>query len=448
MKVPIVTIVLLLFLTGCAGTSRRAVQPTDNPWFWGNGPEKERPVPERVQPAVQSDSSTTLNVVFRDAPLEQVLQAVVQEYGKTLLLRHPVTGRVTVNLKNANIAQALDFILTGTGFGYIIHGDLVQVLSDSDPITRVIHLQNARATELQPLLSKSDEAKIIADPRTNDLIIRAAWGSVKEIENTIRQLDVPVPQVQIQAEMIEINSSDIRNLGMEFFGKWQKNGQTLQASSPFHLDPLKVLLNYGSLKHGDVTALIAALENRAHGRLLSSPRIVTMSGRQAHILIGERVPYTKQSSETMGGALVAQVEFVDVGIKLAVTPIVNLADNTIVMDVKPEVSEVTDQSVQGVPRISTQEAQTRVEVKDGETVVIGGLMKENKRNSEDGIPFLQRLFLLKYLFSKEENRNESRELIVFITPHILNRNYVHKMGKAKAHIHERLHVGQSWNLFK
>ncbi len=436
----------VVFLAGCAGTAPKVNRTASDPWFVPDSVRGSEPKQEFVKPV--STPPETLSVVFKNAPLSQVLQAVVQEFGKTLLLRNPVRGSVTVSLKNATLLEALNRILAGTGLGYIVRGDLVQVLNNSDPITRVVHLQNARASELQPLLSKSSKAKIIADPRTNDLIIQAPWSDVKILESTIRQLDVPIPQVLIQAEMIEINSSDKRNLGLEFLGKWSKNGQKLQASSPFHIDPLKMLLNYGNLKRGDVSALIAALEKRAHGQLLSSPRIVTLSGRPAHILIGERVPYTRQSSETMGGALIAQVEFVDVGIKLAVTPIVNLADNTIVMDVKPEVSEVTDQSVQGVPRISTQEAQTRVEVKDGETVVIGGLMKENKRKSADGIPLLQRIFLLKYLFSKEEKNNERRELIVFITPHILNKRNVQIMGEMKEKIHERFNVGQDWNLYK
>ncbi len=436
----------LVFLAGCAGTSPQIYWSLDDAWLAPDSARQVMAKRELTKPSATDPE--TISVTFKNAPLGQVLQAVVQEFGKTLLIRNPVKGSVTVSLKDATLLQALDRILVGTGLGYIVHGDLVQVLSNSDPVTRVIHLQNARATELQPLLSKSTQAKIIADPRTNDLIIQAAWSDVKLLENTIHQLDVPIPQVLIQAEMIEINSSDKRNLGLEFLGKWSKNGQSLQASSPFHIDPLKMLLNYGNLKHGDVSALIAALENRAHGQLLSSPRIVTLSGRPAHILIGERVPYTRQSSETMGGALVAQVEFVDVGIKLAVTPIVNLADNTIVMDVKPEVSEVTDQSVQGVPRISTQEAQTRVEVKDGETVVIGGLMKENRRKSANGIPLLQRIFLLKYLFSKEEKNNDRRELIVFITPHILNKRNVQFMGEMKEKIHERFHVGRDWNLGK
>ena len=436
-----------LFLVGCAGTAKKTYHFADAPWLV---PQKS-PVESKKRAPQKSDpfSEERLSFTFKNAPIQQALFAVTQEFGATLISSSSLSGSVTISLKNASLRDALNQILAGSSYGYIIDGALVRVLKGSDKITRIFPLHYARAADIvDNLKGMSDKAVILADNRTNSIIIRDAWNKVKELEAVIRRMDIPVPQVLIEAEMIEINAQDKRNLGLQLSGAWEKGGQVLHASSPFQVNPLSILMSYGNLKRGQAQALIEALEDRTHGQLLSSPRIIASNGQTAHILVGEKVPYQRQTSETAAGGIIADVEFVDVGIKLEVTPTVNLADNSIVIDVSPEVSEVMDQAVQGVPRISTQEAHTRVSVKDGETVVIGGLMRDNKRKTGKSIPFFGRIFLLKYLFSKTENSDDRRELIVFITPHIINKNQILQMGKTQQKIHERLRIGKDWKLFR
>jgi len=444
----ILLLVLFGFLiAGCAGTSKKTYRFADAPWLVsGKTPAKSE---QKVSQEDDPFSKERLSFTFKDAPIQQVLFAVTQEFGATLISNSSLTGNVTISLKNISLPEALNRILAGFPYGYIIDGKLVRVLKGSDKITRILPLQYARAGDIvENLKGMSDKAVILADSRTNSVIIRDTWNKVKELEGVIRRMDVPVPQVLIEAEMIEINADDKRNLGLQLSGAWEKGGQVLRAASSFQVNPLSVLMSYGNLKRGQAQALIEALEDRTHGQLLSSPRIVASNGQTAHILIGEKVPYQRQTSETAAGGIIADVEFVDVGIKLEVTPTVDLADNSIVIDVTPEVSEVMDQAVQGVPRISTQEAHTRVSVKDGETVVIGGLMRDNKRKTGKSVPLLGRIFLLKYLFSRIENHDERRELIVFITPHIINKEEILQMGKTQQKIHERLRIGKDWNLFR
>ncbi|NOY79081.1 MAG: hypothetical protein GXO76_14610 [Calditrichaeota bacterium] len=436
-----------LLLVGCAGTAPKTYHFPDAPWLVqpSDLAKNEPRVPQRIDPF----SGERLSFTFKDAPIQQVLLAVTQEFGATLISSSSLTGNVTVSLRNASLPEALNRILAGSPYGYIIDGTLVRVLKGTDQITQILRLHYARATDIvDNLKGMSEKAAILADKRTNSIIVRDTWNRVKELEAVIKKMDVPVPQVLIEAEMIEINADDKRNLGLQLSAAWEKAGQTLQAASPFQVNPLSVLMSYGNLKRGQAQALIEALEDRTHGQLLSSPRIVASNGQTAHILIGEKVPYQRQTSETAAGGIIADVEFVDVGIKLEVTPTVNLADNSIVIDVSPEVSEVMDQAVQGVPRISTQEAHTRVSVKDGETVVIGGLMRDNKRKTGKSIPILGRIFLLKYLFSHTEKHDDRRELIVFITPHIINKEQILQMGRVQQKIHEHLKLGKDWNLFK
>ncbi|GBD93669.1 type II secretion system protein D precursor [bacterium BMS3Abin05] len=450
MKRHLLLIMLILpgmFLAGCAGTAKKAYHLPDYPWFEKNLPGQTTAKQDSI--ATKPIPEEHLSFTFKNVPIHQALLAVTREFGLTLISSRSLSGTVSESLRNASLEEVLNQILAGTAYGYIINGKLVKVLKDSDPVTRVIRLHYARAADIvDDLKGLSDKAKIFVEKRTNSVIVRDAWNNVKEMEALIRQMDIPVPQVLIEAEMIEINAKDKRKLGLELSAAWRKAGQTLNITSPFQVNPLSLLMNYGNLKKGQAQAFIEALEERRSGQLLSSPRIVATNGETAHILIGEKVPYQRQSAETAAGGLITDVEFVDVGIKLKVTPTVNLADNSIVIDVTPEVSEVLDMAVQGVPRIATQEAHTRVTVQDGETVVIGGLMRDNRRKNGKSIPWLGRLFLLKYLFSDTERDNDRRELIVFITPHILNRNQILKMGKIQQKIHERLGIGKDWKLFK
>jgi general secretion pathway protein D len=177
------------------------------------------------------------------------------------------------------------------------------------------------------------------------------------------------------------------------------------------------------LKAPQIELMLRALRGSSYSELLSKPRIVTLNGEEAKMLVGERVPYVKASTATATGNVLQEVEFVDVGILLKVTPRIIAEENMVIIDVQPEVSEVLDKTIQGVPRIGPREAKTRVAVKNGETVIIGGLIKKDKLWADSGTPLLEKIPLINLFFKNRTDSKSERELIVFITPHILTKEH-------------------------
>jgi type II secretory pathway component GspD/PulD (secretin) len=174
-------------------------------------------------------------------------------------------------------------------------------------------------------------------------------------------------------------------------------------------------VNVGLLgSDGDLSAVIDALERSNHARIISNPRITTADNREARILVGKKVPLVV--ADEAGNAM---TELTTIGIKLVVTPHIN-SDSRVTLDLFPEVSDLSSQAtVQGGIIIVTSQAQTRVIVRDGETAVIGGLIRLNESVSETGVPFLKDIPVLGNLFKSSNRTTEERELLIFVTPRII-----------------------------
>ena len=437
-------IIIFIFL-GCAGSAGNI----------GGVPEIHIDPPDEVSPRQGEVSSESegeelrLSFDFKGADLSKVLMVLANEYNVEISLDKELTDKVTLSLRDVTLDEALETILPPKGYYYIREGERIQVTDGSRRVTRAFPLHYADAEELADILSElNKEAFIKADPRTNTLIITDQLLNIKNLQSIIKDLDVKIPEIMIEAEMIEISIEDKIKLGTELGIDWQKGSQSVHAQSPFILDPTGVLITYGTLNPVQLRATLEALREKTRAQLLSSPRIVTLDGQEAKILVGERVPYVRRSAETAAGGFLQEVEFVDVGIKLKVTPRVSRDQTTIIIDVHSEVSEVLDKVVQGVPRIATQEATTRVAVKDGETVVIGGLMRDNRSRTENKIPIIGDIFLFGWLFKRKEDANSRKELIVFITPHILKDENLSKMHQDRERIKKRLKSKKEWIIFE
>jgi type II secretory pathway component GspD/PulD (secretin) len=361
-----------------------------------------------------------LSMTFDRAPLEDVIRLLGAEFEVNMDVQVPLEGLVTISLHDTDLEQALDMVLRPQGYTYLLEPNRVIVLEPDTEVTKVFRLRYSKATALAPLLSTAFEPSYVkADTFANAIVVRTSASEISEVRRLIRQLDISQPGVLIKAEIYEISTDNTTRLGSQTSVLWNDANHQVDVQSPVSIDPTKVLARYSFTDALQFRSFIEALELRNEARLLSSPQVVTTSGVPAKILVGERVPYTRRSAETLSGSLVQQVEFVDVGIKLEVVPRVDEKSETIVIDVHPEVSEVLNKSVQGVPRIATREASTRVTVRNGQTVVIGGLIRENKKMSESKIPILGDLFLFGWLFKSKEKLRQQTELIVFITPYIL-----------------------------
>jgi type IV pilus assembly protein PilQ len=272
------------------------------------------------------------------------------------------------------------------------------------------------------------------------LIVADLPSSVDRIEKMAMDLDSTTPQIEITAKLVDVDVEALRDIGV----LWKVGSASVpdlttdlpdpangSLNTPLHpsdngSDVLGSSLNegisdpsfrvhYGIVKSwGSLEAQLQALEQDRKANIISNPRITTVDNREAKILVGQKIPLIVQD---VAGNPVSQLQ--TIGIQLKVTPHLT-QDKRILMDLHPEVSDLSTQStVQGGVIINTSEADTRVMVDDGQTAVIGGLIRTNEGTVRRGVPFLKDLPLVGMLFRSTNDVHQNRELIIFVTPRLI-----------------------------
>lgn len=291
--------------------------------------------------------------------------------------------------------------------------------------TKIYKINYARPQDLQKSLLSilpATDGDILADERTNSLVVTASPMLLNKIDVLIHNWDKQIPQVLIEAKIMQVTLEKSRMLGVD----WQYQNPdaysvTIGAkdlpipSGASYLEALKV----GVLSADDFQVTIRALEGLNDANLISSPSIVTLDSQEAKILIGSNEPYEFLYYDKEGHVTGREIKFMEVGIKLAVTPKIT-EDGFITMNIHPEVSTPRTGTALAALAVDTTEATTVMTVKDGNTVVLGGLIKDDKEKKVSKLPFLGDIPLLKYLFRNEYTKNVKKEIVIFITPHIIN----------------------------
>ncbi len=309
--------------------------------------------------------------------------------------------------------------------------DMVAKL-DTETETRVFSLDYAKAEDLKvkinDLITKGSGI-LQVDERTNKIVVTDTRKKLEEIENVINAFDEKHKEVLIDAEIMEVNLTDETKMGINWQELLKKyNGLTL--SSLFSYAAAGGAGPIGELAVGTLTSdgyqvLIQVLQSIGKTKTLSRPRIVALNNQEAKILVGTKQPYTTDTvvQPASGTATTAtNVTFVDVGIKLYVTPTINNED-FITMKIRPEVSSsssnyTTTANVK-IPIVNTSEVETSVMVKDGLTIVIGGLMKDIDDKQKKQIPFLGDIPFIGRAFQQTDNTITQQEIVIFLTPHII-----------------------------
>ena len=372
---------------------------------------------------VAAPAGAQYDMEFRDARVGDVLRVLAERYDANLAVSGTIDRTTTVNLRGMDLEDALDVLLEGSGFTWRREGrdgDVIRVLSTATPVTEVYSLSYTDAAELARVITAQVPGVTVnAETHSNSLIVSGPLSAVREVAWLIDNVDRYREQVSIRAEMVEVTlgTDDVRgvDLSMIFGGSEATGSGSTDFSDGNEAINLDVRTVQGDF---DVTAALAALREDREAHLLSSPEITTLDNQPAKVHVGERVPYQRATVETQTGATLAEVEFIDVGVKLDVTPTVS-GDDMLYLQIHSEVSEVLDQSVQNVPRIGTREADTRVLVRHGDTVVIGGLMKDNVNTVVKKVPLLGDIPLLGMLFRRDSVQKTKTEFLVFIRPRIL-----------------------------
>ena len=382
------------------------------------------------------------NLSFQNADIRTVL-GFLADYGQVNIVTAPdVQGNVTFSLKKVNWRQALDIVcktysLTAVDeAGYIrvtptkSYLDEVSTLEkhkfDKEKMvelnTAVMKIDNATADELAktvtPLLS--ERGKVQTDKRSNNLIVRDVPANIVKIEKLITDLDKPTRQIRISAQMIEVSTTALQELGID----WTlKTSRTVSAKEKYETTSDQTLnvgnvskpagtFTFTTVQDGwNLASKISALVSDGKGKIVAHPEITTVDNKEARIQMGQKIPI-KQFDQS--GNVV--ITFEEVGSLLKVTPHIT-SENRILMQLKPERSSY-DYDPNGVV-IKTSNAETNVVVENGQTAVIGGLTTQDVLSSRSGVPVLKDIPFLGYLFSYTQKKVESRDLIIFVTPTIV-----------------------------
>jgi len=390
---------------------------------------------------MQPSDGRRISIDVQGAEVETVLRSLAEFSGKNIVASKEVKGTVTLRLRNVPWRQALDILLRTQALGMVDNGSTI-VVSNLDTLrkeelerrtaeraqeellplyTRIIPVSYANADEMSKAVEKTltKRGHIEVDKRTNALLVTDIDDRLSQAESMIRSLDTRTPQVEIVARLVDVDRSASRSLGID----WSLQNMDLGdagAHEGVSVTPGQVPTPAGTVKFGTVKgfgsieATLTALETQNKANIISNPRITTVNNREASVVVGQQIPLIVQD---FAGNAVTQLT--TIGIKLSVTPHINVG-NKITMDVHPEVSDLSSQAtVQGGIIINTTMADTRVMVNDGETAVIGGLIRSNESDTYRGVPILMDVPLLGNLFKSSTKVKQKRELLIFLTPKIL-----------------------------
>jgi type IV pilus assembly protein PilQ len=426
--------------------------------------------PEEVQQAKAKKkvfSGKRISLNFQNISIRAVLQLLADFTHINIVVSDKVQGNITLRLNDIPWDQALDIILTTQGLDkrqtanvmlidtkasldkmeeqQLKSQQLIQRLEPSR--SELLQINYAKASDIAILVKDrqnsllSEKGKISVDMRTNTIWIQDSGTKIEEVRELIKQLDVPVKQVLIEARIVEVTKDFARDLGIRWgiskpnhlSGTLSGANQMEQGTSPANVNPYTQRLNLDLVaapatgmtpasvgialaKLSDNILLdleLSALESEGRAELISSPRLITTNQQPAVIDSGQEIPY--QESTSSGATAVA---FKKAVLSLRVTPQIT-PDSKILMDLKINQDTASSQLFNGVPAILTKEIQTNVLVSNGQTIVLGGIYQQDKSRTITRIPFFGQLPVVGNLFKNTQISLTNDELLIFITPKII-----------------------------
>jgi type IV pilus assembly protein PilQ len=390
-----------------------------------------------------------------------------------MIVSDTVTGQVSLSIKDVDIWDAMEAILKTKGLTYVRDANMVRVVAvaearDNDMETRVFPLGNASSQDILPIVEKikSEKAKISVDSRMNALVVRDLSLNIDQMARLLKKLDVKVPQVMIEAKIVEVSSNYARELGVQWGGRHTgtsnqgttvlsggttgaggastgATGASIPAVGSTTFFPLTgdigpsgnafavnlpaavgsgsggaLGISFGKL--GGKLSLdlqLSAMQTTGNGKILSNPKVMTVNNKEAKISSGIEIPVRVLTTTTAGTT--AEIRTINASLSLSTIPTI-AADNRIALAIKVEKSEPDfSRQVDNIPTITKRNANSELVVSDGETVVLGGIITKSESESESGVPLLSKIPILGWLFKKKSKQENETELMIFITPTIV-----------------------------
>ena len=378
-----------------------------------------------------------ISVDFQGTSLNTVLNVLSMRTGRKFVTAADlINKRIVLSLKDVTADEALNALLDTYNLYYVRQGDtdifVIRSKDDVSPITvsRIIFCNYARAGDLEKVLAArlSRAGSITSDERTNSLIITDLADSIDRIEGLIRTLDIPTQQVLLEARIVDVNLSSDLALGTNITSLYRDSWPTPAGTSNaryfhnFGTPPVPSgRMDFRIFESGwNIDGYIFAGLEQRDAKVLNNPRLLVVNNEEATIEIVEEIPYLESSTQSAStGDITGTTAFKDVGTKLRVRPQVN-RDGSIILTVSPEQSFLTGFTQDNQPIINASRATTTLMLKNGETVAIGGLIRETATTTENKVPLLGDIPIIGYLFKTVTRNKVRRELTIFITARIVN----------------------------
>lgn len=397
-----------------------------------------------IPAARAAEAQKLITLDAQDADIPRILAILSEKAGLNLVTGPGVTsGRLSVHLHDVPVDQAVNLVVRAAGLAYerignsILVADAKSLKEETGLSTYLVELKFANAEEVRDAI-KSLAPDVQIDRGGNRLVIVTSPRIIAEVQTVVAAMDVPLQQVMLEARIVEVSTTDLRRLGIDW-DQLNRQGTVIVeggadptapdvlpselpfiAPSPGTNDSWKLRSMSRQAKAFQIA--LDALIQDGNARVLANPKIATLNGHEANILVGSRIPFVVTGTAFAGGAAapVQQVEKEEVGIKLRITPLIN-ADGFITTTISPEVSSII--AFRGpnndLPEVSTRQATTTVRLKDGNAVIIGGLLSEDKTTTITKVPILGEIPGLGLLFQHRSTIANKKDLVIEVTPRIL-----------------------------
>jgi len=401
---------------------------------------------------------------FQNADLLNVLRLIAEVSGLNVITAEGVGGKISMRMQDVPWDQALDIILKTKGLGQVREGNVVRIAPRSvlegeklaaikakeaeikveDLVLEIIPISYSKAEDLVGQLSSflSVRGSLTTDKRTNSLIAKDIEGNIERIKNLVAELDIPTPQVRIEARIVIVDEGYVKNLGIQWGARYD-DGSTavsglsgVEAGASGAFDSLVNMpasnaqtilgVSFGSV--GNWTNLdlrLSALEQTNNGRIISSPSLLVIQNETANIEVNNPFPENRTSTEVSddGATTTTEVSFPNLWTKLKITPQVTSSDD-IFMEVHVEKDSKGQQAIfdnNTFTGVNSHKLETKIILQDHGTAVIGGLFTENEKDGNSSVPFFSKIPVLGWLFKNKNTENSKAELLIFINASVVER---------------------------
>ena len=411
-------------------------------------------VKKEVLTTLEQRMQKTISVDFRNTPIEDVIRIMSEQADVDIVKSPKVTGNVTATLKNVPLEEALHNILAAQGYTYVTSKNMIRVLPEADVtetsealVNKIYRITYANVTEVEKALAKfiSKRGSLSSSPATSNIIVTDTESKMKAVDTFIEEIDRITPQVLVEARIYDITSKDKLDLGIA----WEAGNTTIASlgsiptagqrdpfiKGDFSTTAKKTESTTGSLRLGwlnnaiDIDTLLSARQENVNAKLLANPRVLVLDNEKAELKIVTQIPY-QQLNQGQGGTgnSFGTTEFKEVGITLEVTPHVT-REGMVRLKLKPKFGVQTGTVNVGDPTstsatypqpvVDERSADTTLLIKSNQTVVLGGLRRKETTQQVSKIPLLGDIPLVGALFRFTSEDTTNSEIVVFITPRII-----------------------------